>query len=296
MADAACLEAALRDALGVRRAAPGVVIGGVAVGIGLHRAQGVGHLAESVQHRLLVGGGRRFVGRFGGTLARSQFTPAKQRLHQPQPQAPHVHAVGQIPRARALRAKAGRQRELRVLVGGGHAHVGGRLMPQRLGGQDVRALARQRGRHAGGNVGGQGQVGQAQGRRAQRGGRQAQIYRQLMRGLRQLFFQRRQRGAGLRHQQFLIAQVGLCDAARRHALPHDVLLAHLRGQQVAGGGQPFGQVGLADGGRDHIGGQRHARGLQFVRLIIHLRRHAFQRPSVAAEHVQRVGHIDRGVV
>ncbi|MNL45386.1 hypothetical protein D3C87_1680280 [compost metagenome] len=128
-------------------------------------------------------------------------------------------------------------------------------MPQRLGGQDVRALACQRGRHAGGNVGGQAQVGQAQGRRAQRGGRQTQIHRQLMGGLRQLLFQWRQRGAGLGHQQFLVAQVGLCDAARRHALPHDVLLAHLRGQQVAGGGQPLGQVGLADGGRDHIGGQ-----------------------------------------
>ncbi|KAG0755005.1 hypothetical protein G6F22_020763 [Rhizopus arrhizus] len=62
MADAAGLVAALRDALGLGRAAPGVVIGLVGLTVRLHGAQGVGHLPETVPHRLPVRSGRE-VGR-----------------------------------------------------------------------------------------------------------------------------------------------------------------------------------------------------------------------------------------
>ena len=217
------------------------------------------------------------------------------RLGDAEPDAPHARARHEQ-RAEAARGEAQRagDGELRHLVGDGDADVGAGRMQLRLGGAHVGPLLDQLRGQAQRQVLRQFQLGEIEALAAILVRRAADQAHQLVALLGELLLQRRQRRAGLGQRRFLGQHVGARGAAQVELAAHHAERVLEDADDVLGGVDLRLQRGEVDR-RDHdVGGERQIRRLELEALHLGQRLLRFDLAAHAAEHVGRVGDVERG--
>ena len=262
------------------------------IGVRLQRPQCVGDVLARPDDRAAILRRGLLEGGDGGALLVQQRAGVEQRLRDAACDAPHAGARREhVGEAGRRRAKRGRDGELRQLIRGRHADVGGCRMELRLHRTHVRPLCHKLRRQADRQVPRQAHAGQIEFFLRLVAGQPAGERGELIARLCQLLLQWRQRRAGLRKLGFLGQHVGLRGAAQCETLAHQVQLLRLVLDDVLRRGDLTAQRGLLHRGNDHVGGQREIGRLELEALILRLRREQFDLSPCAAEHVRRIRHV-----
>ena len=229
--------------------------------------------------------------------SRLQLPAVEQRLQQRRADAPDAGSAQQVAELRRLRAERSGQRDLRIQIGGGDADRRARLVQLRFGRADVRPLAHELRRQADGHLLRQRQRRELECRQRrfarQPSGEHGELVPRCGRA-------RARAGAASRAS----ARPACSARARRGAATapscrwrcDELELPLLRRDDLARGVDLRAQRGLAHGRGDDVRREREVGAIELVAAVIDLRLQPFELAPVAAEHVERVRDVHRGVV
>src|SRR6267378_8587891 len=264
----------------------------------LQGKQHVGDVLERAEHGLLILREGLIVSGLCAALSRLELPCVENRLEQGGSDVPDLRArvAEQIVASGRGRAEASAQSQLREHERLRDADARVRLMQNGFGRADIRPLAHEVRGQADRKV-----LRQLESRKIELGQprfvrKLADQHRKLIAGLRERLLERRQVRARLRDLRALREHVRTREGAERKLLLDQLQLALLRIDDIARRADLLAQRRLAEhGGRD-VPRQRKVGGLELKALELYARLQRLELAPRATRHVDRIGHVDRGVV
>ena len=258
--------------------------------------QRIRDILEPEQHALPVLRGRLVVGSDRRAPLGGERAAMKQRLQQSGADAPHARAGEEVGQPERLPAEASRQRDLRIEVGGCDADIGARLMQERLGSENVRALPRERGGQAHRNFLRQREAGELELRQSRVAGQASGKHCKLVPGAGEIALEHGQRGFRLCKLRLLGEDVGARNGPQLKLALDNLELAFLRGDDLVGRANLGAHRRLVHRRGHDIRRQRQMRAFELVLLKIDERLESLDLAPFAAEHVEQVRDTDVRVI